>query len=940
MKKIYSLLVFTFFTAIVFGQISITATGTAFTQNFDGIGSGAAATLPSGFKIGTDWAASTITTTTFAAGTTGTGILSTTASGGVYNFATGVNASSTDRAIGFLTSSGYSSPRSIILKITNGTSSNITDLLLSFDYEKYRNHSRGTDLTFFHGNTVTASTAEIAGNQSYAADAAVAILNPPTTITKTFTITSLSIAPGTDYYLRWTYTGVGGSSNSQGLAIDNFSVTANGGAVLPCAEPSSVPTALTFNTPLITPTSIPASFTGVTADKYIVIRSLVSTLTANPVDGTVYAVNSSLGGGTVISNGTSTSFVDNGLTQTTTYYYFVFAYNDAGCSGGPNYNVTSYPAPNFATTLAVGPCLTPSSLVAPLTLIPTNTNISGSFTGNGSSKYLVIRSSTMPPLGASPTDGTVYTIGQTLGNGTVISYGTATTFVTSGLTVATTYYFYVFALNDNCGGEPFYNTTSLDGTATTTNVTIGIPPGYYNATAGLTCAPLKNALSTIITTGHTALAYSTIDNVQMPVVDTIRSDDGNSPIIWDIYSNNNTGVEPFVFNSTQATVGGFCGATSPANEGVCWNKEHTFPKSYFKTGSSSYQQPTEADLFVVRATDLRINAFRGNLPYSLVGGSTSYTFPATTSTFPGVPILDKIGASTAGGFTATAFEPANSVKGDVARAYFYVLTRYQNNLSTWVSANTTTAIATVVDGTTGGGTYPSFQLPYLTMMYNWHLADPVDAKEINRNNLVYSQQNNRNPYIDNPAYVALVFQCTGALPVTIIDFTATKKDESVLLTWYATQETAFKKYEVERSVDGRIFNKIGEVEGKNLANYNFTDNDLPRNSVVYYRLKMIDIDGRNDYSKIVSIKLNKNLSNALVYPNPALDNLNIKLYQLLGKNSTLTITDVAGRIVKQQAVNINTVNISIDVKTLSSGRYFVKIVNENQIINESFVIIK
>jgi endonuclease I len=938
MKKIYSLLVFTFFTSIVFGQISITATGTAFTQNFDGIGSSATSTLPSGFKIGTDWSTGTAATT-LAAGSTGAGVLTTTAGGGVYNYANGVNASSTDRAVGFLTSNSFSSPRSIVLKITNNTGATVTALDIAFDYEKYRNHTRGTDWTFFHGSTVTPSTAEALGNQSYAADAAVAILNPPTTISKSLTLTGLSIATSTDYYLRWTYTGVGGSSNSQGIAIDNFSVTANGGPISPCAEPASVPTALTFNTFSITPTSIPGSFTGVTADKYIVIRSTASTLTSSPVDGTVYALNSSLGGGTVISNGTSTSFVDNGLSQTTTYYYFVFAYNDAGCSGGPNYIVTSFPTPNMATTTAVGPCVSPSPITTPLTLSPTNTTIAGSFAANGASKYLVISSATMPPLGASPVNGIIYTVGQAFGNGNVIGYSTGTTFTATGLTAATPYYFYVFAVNDNCGGEPFYS-SDLQGSATTTNTSTGIPPGYYNATAGLTCAPLKNALSTIITTGQTTLNYSTIDNAQMPVVDTIRSDDGTTPIIWDIYSNNITGVEPFVFNSSQATIGGFCGATSPANEGVCWNKEHTFPKSYFKTGGSTYQQPTESDLFVVRATDLRINAFRGNLPYSIVGGATSYTFPAATTTFPGVPILDKIGASTSAGFTGTAFEPANSVKGDVARAYFYVLTRYQSNLSAWVSANTTTAVSTVVDGTTGGGTYPSFQLPYLTMLYNWHLADPVDAKELNRNNLVYSQQNNRNPYIDNPAYVALVFQCTGALPVTIIDFTATKKDESVLLTWYATQETAFKKYEIERSIDGRIFNKIGEVEGKNLANYNFTDNDLPRNSVVYYRLKMIDIDGRNDYSKIVSIKLNKNLSNALVYPNPALDNLNIKLYQLLEKNSTLTITDVAGRIVKQQAVNINTVNISVDVKTLSSGRYFVKIVNENQIINESFVIIK
>jgi hypothetical protein len=235
---------------------------------------------------------------------------------------------------------------------------------------------------------------------------------------------------------------------------------------------------------------------------------------------------------------------------------------------------------------------------------------------------------------------------------------------------------------------------------------------------------------------------------------------------------------------------------------------------------------------------------------------------------------------------------------------------------------------------------------HLKTLIKWHNQDPVSQKEIDRNNAIYyttigaNAQANRNPFVDHPEYVATMFQCTGLVPVTLLDFIAKKNDESVLISWYATQETSFKKYEIERSTDGRTFNKIGEVEGKNLANYNFSDNDLPRNSVVYYRLKMIDIDGRFDFSKIVSVKLNKNLSNALVYPNPTFDNLNIKLYQILIQHSTLTITDVTGRIVKQQQVNVNTVNINVDVKTLAAGRYFVKIVNDNQIINESFVIIK
>ena len=463
-----------------------------------------------------------------------------------------------------------------------------------------------------------------------------------------------------------------------------------------------------------------------------------------------------------------------------------------------------------------------------------------------------------------------------------------------------------------------------------------IPLGYYTAATGLQCGALKDALNIIITNNHTALSYSTIDNIQMPIVDVIPNDANNASIIWDIYSNNNFGPEPFEYNSGQVTPGGFCGGTTPSVEGICWNKEHTFPRSWFKLGGSSYQQPTEADLFLVRPTDSKLNGRRGNIAYSTVSSPT-FTFSA-----PGGMILDKIGPSSASGIsTASSFEPNNAVKGDIARGYFYIITRYQGNLANWYSLNqATTDVDLVVDGITGGGTYPSLQLPYLTLLYNWHLLDPVDAKEINRNDLIYSQQNNRNPFIDHPEYVAAVFQCTGVVPVTLLDFTAQKNNESALLKWFATYETSFKQYDVERSTDGSVFNKIGEVAGQNLANYSFPDNELPKAAVIYYRLKMIDLDGKFRLSKIVSVKGDHYTSNAIVYPNPTLGDLHIRLSEALRSNSSLQVTDVSGRVVKQQLVNANTVIIDVDVKTLPSGRYFVRILNDTQLINQSFVVIK
>ncbi len=783
------------------------------------------------------------------------------------------------------------------------------------------------NLSFNHKQFFTGSSPVL---QVYINGTLIGTVNPTTT-QATATFTNINMSGSFNLEIRQVTAGLR-------IGIDDVSWTSFGGT--PCVEPNNQPTSLNL-TPTIN--SISGNFTAASpaVDGYLVIRSLSSTLTINPADGTTYIAGQILGNGTIVTSGAPTSFTDNGLISNTLYYYFVFAYNSISCTGAPNY-LTVNPLTNSVTTLSLPACATPAAPPTALVLTPAPTSISGSFNAEPTANRYLVAYSLNNTLGFTPTNGTTYTAGQVIGTDKIASYGSTTSFVVTGLNTLTTYYIFIFAANGSCAGEPFYNTTSLDGSVTTTNN--GIPPGYYDGAAGLSCQNLKSALRNIITTGQIALNYSTIDNVEMPVVDTIASDDALRSIIWDVYSNNNAGPEPFEFNSSQNPSGGFCGGSSPGMESLCWNKEHTFPRSWFKLSGSSYQQPTEADLFVVRATDGKINSNRSNIPYSTTAAPT-YQFPIPGA-YPGYPmppnpVLDKIGPSNYPGVTATSsFEPSNAVKGDLARGYFYILTRYENELSNWITLNGGTSLSTVVDGVTNGGIYPSFQLSYLKMMYAWNNLDPVDAKEINRNNLVFSQQNNRNPYIDHPEYVLAVWQCTGVLPVTVTDFTAQKNNESVLLKWFATFETNFKKYEIERSSDGLVFYKIGEVAGRNLANYAFTDNDLPNANMVFYRLKMIDIDGQYKNSKIVSVRIANNFSNAVVYPNPTKGLLVVKLQQPLTESAQLKISDIMGRIVMQQQITGGQRNIDLTVSHLQPGRYFIKISNTAELINQSFVIIK
>lgn len=208
-------------------QEVISSTGIAVTQNFDGLGSSTNAALPAGWRLGTNWATGSANTTR-SAGTTGSGAIGPTSAGGFYNWGNGVNASSSERALGFLTSSSYSAPRSLIYAFQNNTGLPVSSVKLNWSYEKYRSGSNAFTWKFYHGSTALADTALTEGDQAYAGDAAgnSTIFNPPSSISKSVTISGLNIPSGGVYYLRWTYTQPGAlSANSQGLGVDDFLIT-------------------------------------------------------------------------------------------------------------------------------------------------------------------------------------------------------------------------------------------------------------------------------------------------------------------------------------------------------------------------------------------------------------------------------------------------------------------------------------------------------------------------------------------------------------------------------------------------------------------------------------------------------------------------------------------------------------------------------------------
>lgn len=234
-----------------------------------------------------------------------------------------------------------------------------------------------------------------------------------------------------------------------------------------------------------------------------------------------------------------------------------------------------------------------------------------------------------------------------------------------------------------------------------------IPSGYYDSCKGLTSRQLLEQLCDVVGP-HTNIGYSGLWSLYKE--SDVRADGS----IWDMYS-----------TSSYTPGGDQCGNYSSV--GDCYNREHSFPKSWFSDASPMY-----SDAFHIYPTDGKVNGQRGNYPYGECANGSSL------SSSGGVKPLGRLGACTFPGYTGTVFEPDDQYKGDFARSYFYMAACYNDLIEDWDSPML------------AGNSYPCYTTWAVNLLLKWHRQDPVSDKEINRNNVVYKWQNNRNPFIDHP----------------------------------------------------------------------------------------------------------------------------------------------------------------------------------------------
>lgn len=172
------------------------------------------------------------------------------------------------------------------------------------------------------------------------------------------------------------------------------------------------------------------------------------------------------------------------------------------------------------------------------------------------------------------------------------------------------------------------------------------------------------------------------------------------------------------------------------------------------------------------------------------------------------------------------------------------------------------------------------------------------------------------------------FTVSGVVPLRLLSFDAFKNDNKVKLNWKTDNEINTSHFDVERSVNGIDFKKIGAVTALNrsgINQYSFDDMN-PADGVNLYRLKQVDIDAKFEYSNTVKILFSAKI-NIIVYPNPAINKLNIQLTGAGASKWMSSIYDLSGKLVYQQTNIAAGSLLQVNVTAFAKGNYTIVLNN-------------
>lgn len=185
------------------------------------------------------------------------------------------------------------------------------------------------------------------------------------------------------------------------------------------------------------------------------------------------------------------------------------------------------------------------------------------------------------------------------------------------------------------------------------------------------------------------------------------------------------------------------------------------------------------------------------------------------------------------------------------------------------------------------------------------------------------------------------------LPTKLLSFTYAPQGQGLLLQWKVTNELNVKEYILEKSFDGRTFTSVGTVASQNIASgiktYGYPDNAV-NNTVIFYRLKVVDVDGKSVYSNIIVYKASYATDNVFaIFPNPVVNKTATVIIpqRLVNKAVTVRVIDTDGKMIyaKQQSSYTNTLNVNFPA-TAVRGIVMVQVLADGEVVYKEKVILQ
>lgn len=182
-----------------------------------------------------------------------------------------------------------------------------------------------------------------------------------------------------------------------------------------------------------------------------------------------------------------------------------------------------------------------------------------------------------------------------------------------------------------------------------------------------------------------------------------------------------------------------------------------------------------------------------------------------------------------------------------------------------------------------------------------------------------------------------------ALPIQLLSFAGRLSNNTVQLNWHVDNGRDFEKFEIERSFDGRVYNRIQTLLFNNSINdyYLLDDISALQSKLIFYRLKMIDVDGKFTYSNLIVFRINPIENGFTIYPNPARTEIFVSMTSDKRQTLQVKVLDVAGRIVSEEKreVQKGTNVFSVNTFNLHPSNYILQMILNGEMKTSKFTLI-